>query len=582
MPKYLDEFADPVLARALLDDIARTVTQPWAVMEVCGGQTHTIIRNGIDQLLPEGVELIHGPGCPVCVTPLETIDRALAIAATPDVIFCSFGDMLRVPGSERDLYSVKAAGGDVRVVYSPLDAVRIAQANPDKQVVFFAIGFETTAPANAMTVLMADRLGLTNFSLVVSHVLVPPAIRALLESPSRRVQGFLAAGHVCTVMGLGQYAPLVEQYHVPIVVTGFEPLDVLEGIRRVLGQLEAGEARARQRVPEGGVAGGQPRGAEGRGPGVRGHRPGLARDRHHPGQRLAARPGVRAVRRREAVRRQRDRHRESPLCRSGEVLQGLIKPSDCEAFGTECTPRQPARRPHGLERRCLRGLLPLPPAHPAPSRPPHEGAPVTNWPSAGAPRRVGNAAAEGPAAADQGLDLESWSCPLPLRDFPTVVMGHGGGGRLSGELIEHLFVPAFTRGGATSPLSRLGDGAVVPPAALGSRSPPTTYVVRPRFFPGGCIGDLAVNGTVNDLAMCGSVPLFLTAGFILEEGVPLDEARPDRRGDGAGGACGRRADRHRRHEGRRLRARRRRLHQHRGRRPRARRGRRRAGARPTR
>ena len=247
--KYLDEFGDPDLARALLDDIARTVTREWSIMEVCGGQTHTIIRNGIDQLLPSQVHLIHGPGCPVCVTPLETIDRALAIASRPDVIFCSFGDMLRVPGSSKDLFRVKSEGGDVRVVYSPLDAVQLAKDNPDKQVVFFGIGFETTAPANAMTVKMAKDQGITNFSLLVSHVLVPPAITALMESPNRRVQGFLAAGHVCTVMGMGEYEPLVERYHVPIVVTGFEPLDVLEGIRRVLVQLEEGRADLENAYP---------------------------------------------------------------------------------------------------------------------------------------------------------------------------------------------------------------------------------------------------------------------------------------------------------------------------------------------
>ena len=241
------------------------------------GQTHTIVRNGIDQLLPEGVEMIHGPGCPVCVTPLETIDRALAIAATPGVIFCSFGDMIRVPGSEGDLFRVKSAGGDVRIVYSPLDAVRIAQENPDKQVVFFGIGFETTAPANAMTVQVARRQGITNFSLLVSHVLVPPAITAIMESPSCRVQGFLAAGHVCTVMGMAQYEPLVEKYRVPIVVTGFEPLDVLEGIRRTVAPARGGPRRARERLPARSRPGGQP-GGPGRGRGrVQRVRPVVAR-----------------------------------------------------------------------------------------------------------------------------------------------------------------------------------------------------------------------------------------------------------------------------------------------------------------
>ena len=343
--KYLDEFADPAVARRMLDDIARAVTRPWAMMEVCGGQTHTIIRNGIDQLLPPEVELIHGPGCPVCVTPLEMIDRALAIAATPGVIFCSFGDMLRVPGTGRDLFSVKAAGADVRIVYSPLDAVKIAQAEPDKQVVFFGIGFETTAPANAMAVHLARRLGLQNFSTLVSHVLVPPAIRAVMDSPSTRVQAFLAAGHVCAVMGMGEYVPLVEQYRVPIVVTGFEPLDVLEGIRRVVLQLEAGKAELDNAYERAVTFGGNPAAQAmcadvfevcdraWRGIGVI----------PDSGWKLAAPyadfdaenrfdvSGIKTV--------------EPAECRSGEVLQGLLKPPQCEAFGTKCTPRTPLGAP---------------------------------------------------------------------------------------------------------------------------------------------------------------------------------------------------------------------------------------------
>src|SRR5664279_4563733 len=246
--KYLDEFNDPELARGLVDDINATTTRSWALMEVCGGQTHSIIRHGIDQLIPN-VELIHGPGCPVCVTPLELIDKALAIASRPGVVFCSFGDMLRVPGSGRDLFRIKSEGGDVRVVYSPLDAFRIAQQNPDRQVVFFGIGFETTAPANAMAVHMAKTHGLTNFSMLVSHVLVPPAIEAICSSPTNRVQAFLAAGHVCSVMGYADYAPLAEKYQVPIVVTGFEPLDVLEGIRKAVLQLEAGRAEVENAYP---------------------------------------------------------------------------------------------------------------------------------------------------------------------------------------------------------------------------------------------------------------------------------------------------------------------------------------------
>ena len=343
--KYLDEFSDPELAGRLLEEIRQTVTQPWAIMEVCGGQTHTIIRNGIDQLLPDDVTLIHGPGCPVCVTPLETIDRALAIASRPDVIFCSFGDMIRVPGSTTDLFRIKSEGGDIRIVYSPLDAVRLAQANPDKQVVFFGIGFETTAPANAMTVTLAKRLGLTNFTLLVSHVLVPPAIRAIMSSPNRRVQGFLAAGHVCTVMGMSEYVPLVEEYHVPIVVTGFEPLDVLEGIRRVLVQLEEGRADLENAYPravdfEGNAA------AQ-----TVVHDVFTTCDRAWRGIGTIPQSGWRlsdqysdfdAELRFEVTG---ITAQESSLCRSGEVLQGLIKPNQCGAFGKECSPRTPLGAP---------------------------------------------------------------------------------------------------------------------------------------------------------------------------------------------------------------------------------------------
>ncbi len=339
--KYLDEFRDPKLARRMFDEIRRITTRPWAIMEVCGGQTHSIIRNGIDQLLPPEIELIHGPGCPVCVTPLEIIDKALAIAARPNVIFCSFGDMLRVPGSRKDLFRIKSEGGDVRVVYSPLDAVNLARQNPDREVVFFAIGFETTAPANAMAVYQAARLGLKNFSLLVSHVLVPPAISAIMESPTNRVQGFLAAGHVCSVMGTNEYGPLVEKYRVPIVVTGFEPLDVLEGIRRVVLQLEQGRAEldnAYERAvrPEGNVAAKQM----------------LAdvftvTDRAWRGIGVIPRSGWRLSDRYAEFDAERKfdvsdiQTAESTLCRSGEVLQGRLKPNQCPAFGKECTPRAP-------------------------------------------------------------------------------------------------------------------------------------------------------------------------------------------------------------------------------------------------
>jgi hydrogenase expression/formation protein HypD len=339
--KYLDEFQDPALAKRLLDDIHATTTQPWAMMEVCGGQTHSIIRHGLDQLLPEGIELIHGPGCPVCVTPLDVIDKALEIASRPDVIFCSFGDMLRVPGSEKDLFRVKSAGGDVRVVYSPLDALNLARDNPDRQVVFFGIGFETTAPPNAMTVYQAKKLGIENFSLLVSHVRVPPAIEAIMTSPECRVQAFLAAGHVCTVMGMSEYPPLAERFGVPIVVTGFEPLDILEGIRRTVHQLEDGRAEVENAYPRAVAEGGNPvaiRMLEDVFEVV---------DRSWRGIGMIPQSGWRLS------ERYRDFDaelrfevadidtQESSVCRSGEVLQGLIKPHECEAFGTLCTPRKP-------------------------------------------------------------------------------------------------------------------------------------------------------------------------------------------------------------------------------------------------
>lgn len=339
--KYLEEFNDPELAGRLLADLRSTVTRPWAMMEVCGGQTHSIIRHGIDQLLPAEIELIHGPGCPVCVTPLETIDKALEIASRSDVIFCSFGDMLRVPGSGRDLFSVKSAGGDVRVVYSPLDALTLARENPDREVVFFGIGFETTAPPNAMTVHQAKRLGIRNFSMLVSHVLVPPAISAIMTSPTCRVQAFLAAGHVCSVMGIGEYHPLAERHRVPIVVTGFEPLDILEGIRRTVRQLESGRHEVENAYPRAVPAEGNPAA-----------KAMLAdvfevTDRAWRG--IGAIPG--------SGWRLSERYREfdaelrfdvggiataeSARCRAGEVLQGLIKPHECAAFGAECTPRTP-------------------------------------------------------------------------------------------------------------------------------------------------------------------------------------------------------------------------------------------------
>ena len=339
--KHLVEYRDTDTARRLAAEISRIATRPWAIMEVCGGQTHSIIRHGIDQLLPAEVELIHGPGCPVCVTPLEMIDKALAIARRPEAILCSFGDMLRVPGSREDLLAVKAAGGDVRIVYSPLDAVKLARATPGREVVFLAIGFETTAPANAMAVQIAARERLANFSLLVSHVLVPPAIRAIMSSPGNRVNAFLAAGHVSSVMGTWQYPPLAEEFRVPIVVTGFEPLDLLEGIRRTVIQLEAGRHELENAYPrvvtERGNEAAQAVIAE----------VFTATDRAWRGIGVIPESGWRLADAYAAFDAEQRfdlgsvTAEESPLCKSGEVLKGVIKPNQCPAFGRECTPRMP-------------------------------------------------------------------------------------------------------------------------------------------------------------------------------------------------------------------------------------------------
>ncbi|MGD9765536.1 MAG: hydrogenase formation protein HypD [Candidatus Binatia bacterium] len=339
--KYLDEYREQAVAAALAAQIAQTVTRPWVVMEVCGGQTHSIVRYGIDRMLPAEVELVHGPGCPVCVTSLETIDKAHAIASRADVIFTSFGDMLRVPGSRGDLLSLKSRGADVRVVYSPLDAVRIAQANPDRRVVFFGIGFETTAPANAMAVYQAHRLGLSNFSMLVSHVLVPPAMAAILQTGGNRVQAFLGPGHVCAVMGYREYESLCVRYRVPIVVTGFEPVDLLEGVLRAVRQLEAGRAEVENQYV--------------RAVSREGNR--AARelifavfevaDRKWRGVGSIAKSGYklryeyRAHDAEKLFEVDAITTRESSACISGSILRGLKKPSDCPAFGRECTPERP-------------------------------------------------------------------------------------------------------------------------------------------------------------------------------------------------------------------------------------------------
>ena len=343
--KYVDEYRDAAKVSALAKAIAAEVTRPWTLMEICGGQTHSIVKFGLDELLPRQITLVHGPGCPVCVTPIELIDAAVELASRSEVILCSFGDMLRVPGSGADLLTARARGGDVRMVYSPLDAVELAARNPARQVVFFAVGFETTAPANALAVLHARKLGLTNFFLLVSHVLVPPAIAAILSSPDNRVQGFLAAGHVCTVMGTSEYGPLAERFGVPMVVTGFEPLDILAGVLACVRLLEAGRAEvanayARAVRPEGNTRaqavmrevfevcdrnwrgiGGIPKS-------------GYTLRTEFRAFDAAARFGVGG-----------GGSRESTECISGLIMRGARKPHECPAFGTRCTPERPLGAP---------------------------------------------------------------------------------------------------------------------------------------------------------------------------------------------------------------------------------------------
>jgi hydrogenase expression/formation protein HypD len=339
--KYLDEYRNEELAQKVVGEIRRIVTKPWVLMEVCGGQTHTIVKYGIDHLIPPEVELVHGPGCPVCVTSLEMIDKAHAIARHPDVIFTSFGDMLRVPGSDGDLLVLKSRGADIRVVYSPIDALKIARANPEKKVVFFAIGFETTAPGNAMAVFQARKQGIKNFSVLVSHVLVPPAIASILQSPFNRVQGFLGPGHVCTVMGYREYEPIAERFHVPIVITGFEPLDILQGVLMTVRQLEQGKWDVENQYPrvvkrEGNL---------------------MAQDLVNQVFEIGDRKwrGVGSIPKSGYKLRYEFRDhdaerifeveeidtKEPEICISGLVLRGVKKPHDCPAFGTLCNPEHP-------------------------------------------------------------------------------------------------------------------------------------------------------------------------------------------------------------------------------------------------
>lgn len=343
--KFLSEYRDPELAQKYLEEIHKAVTRPWSIMEVCGGQTHSLVKHGIVNVLPEAITMVHGPGCPVCVTPLELIDKAIYLAEKEEVILCSFGDMLRVPGSQKSLLQAKAQGADIRILYSPLEAVQLAKDNPDREVVFFAVGFETTAPANALSVLHAQRQGLTNYSLLASHVLVPPAMEAVINDEESKIDAFLAAGHVCTIMGLEEYAPIVEQYLIPIVVTGFEPVDILQGILMTVRQLEAGEARLENQYSRVVHADGNPYARDTifqtfqvddrawRGIGV------------IPGSGYEVKESMANFDATRKFKVDLEPVEESSECQAGQVLKGIIKPHQCPAFGKSCTPQNPLGAP---------------------------------------------------------------------------------------------------------------------------------------------------------------------------------------------------------------------------------------------
>jgi len=343
--KYLSEYRDPVLAKKYLEEIKASVTQPWSIMEVCGGQTHSLVKNGIIEMLPDSVTMIHGPGCPVCVTPLNLIDKAIYLAIEKGVILCSFGDMLRVPGSEKSLLEAKAEGADVRVLYSPLEAVKIAEDNPDKDVVFFAVGFETTAPANALSVIHAHSRGIENYSILASHVLVPPAIKAVIDDEESKIDGFLAAGHVCTIMGNAEYHPISEDFNVPIVVTGFEPLDVLQGILMVIRQLEQNKAQVENQYSRIVREEGNPDAQKVI------HQVFEVRDQmwrgigEIPESGYAVKDEYAAF---DATKRFDVNIQEAPEhpdCISGQIMKGIKKPFECSQFGKTCKPTNPLGAP---------------------------------------------------------------------------------------------------------------------------------------------------------------------------------------------------------------------------------------------
>ncbi len=343
--KFVDEYRSPQEVRKCLEELHKVVTQPWTIMEICGGQTHGLVKNGLLELLPKEINMVHGPGCPVCVTPLHLIDQAVELAMRPNVILCSFGDMLRVPGSEKSLLQAKAEGADVKVLYSPLEALNIATNNPDKEVVFFAVGFETTAPANALSVYQAKATGLTNYSILVSHVLVPPAMEAILSDPETRIQGFLAAGHVTAIMGFEAYYPIVEKYKVPVVATGFEPLDLAQGILMCVRQLEKGESRLENQYGRVVLEEGNIKARE------------IIEEVFEVSDRSWRGIGMIPVSGYELREDYRDfdarfklgndtvATRENPICIAGEILKGMKKPVDCPAFGKRCNPEHPQGAP---------------------------------------------------------------------------------------------------------------------------------------------------------------------------------------------------------------------------------------------
>jgi len=343
--KHLTEYRNPELAKKVLGEIKKTVTRPWTIMEVCGGQTHSLVKNGILSVLPKEITMVHGPGCPVCVTPLHLIDKAVYLAENKQVILCSFGDMLRVPGSRKSLLEAKAGGADIRILYSPLEAVQIAQQNPDKEVVFFAVGFETTAPANALAVLHAEKLGLRNFSLLISHVLVPPAIENVMEDVDSYINGFLLAGHVCSIMGYWEYYPLVEKFKIPLVVTGFEPLDILQGILMVVKQLEEGRCEVENQytrivTEEGNIQAQETI-----------FKVFEITDQVWRGMELIPNSGYKIkdeYARYDALQKfgvNIKEAEENPECLAGEIMKGIIKPYQCPAFSTKCTPQNPLGAP---------------------------------------------------------------------------------------------------------------------------------------------------------------------------------------------------------------------------------------------